>query len=256
MNIENLEVGKYSNTMCVYMIVNEYDGKAYVGSTTNLKRRINRHARELNENKHCNTHLQRSWNVSKGTSFSFEILEIVEDESFLPFAELYYIEKYRRQNGVYNVSNPLNESRLLKNRNKKETQNRVNTKKLIDPKKENEKKNKEIREVIIAEFDYMFVKLKEKLNEIAFVEFSKINDFIISNINLRGKYDSDLIESNIVKVLRKYELCVRNFESEAYDRDILVSNNITIFKKAVVSKNIGDKISDEIDIARKALCIN
>lgn len=44
------------------MIVNTNNGKRYIGSSLNIRKRLWEHRANLRHNKHCNPHLQASWN--------------------------------------------------------------------------------------------------------------------------------------------------------------------------------------------------
>lgn len=46
----------------IYYITNTINGKFYVGSSKNIKKRWARHIRDLNNNNHHNIYLQRSCN--------------------------------------------------------------------------------------------------------------------------------------------------------------------------------------------------
>ena len=51
------------NIKCgIYQILNIINNKRYIGSSSNLIKRNNRHLDELIKNKHCNLHLQNSFN--------------------------------------------------------------------------------------------------------------------------------------------------------------------------------------------------
>lgn len=232
---ELVKNGEYENVMCIYKIENIVTGKVYTGSTNNLRRRINSHIRKLTENTHNNTQLQNSWNVCGIDKFQFEIVEIVEDESFLPYAELYYIEKYRRIKGVYNISDPLEEVRVLNNRNKPK-------KEKSEPKVKVKTSNTFIQSVLESEFEHLFIKLQEKVNECHCVEFVRIRDYIINKISLKD-YDTTRIEDNIVRVIRKYDLCVYNLDSPIYDITILNQYGINNYVKSIISKDLAESLT-------------
>lgn len=95
----------------VYQIRNLLDGKVYVGSAINFKRRCNRHYTFLLKGINS-IHLQRAWNLHGEDNFVFEILEEVtrlENESIEDFKkrlvedrEQYYndsLEAYDRNKG-------------------------------------------------------------------------------------------------------------------------------------------------------------
>lgn len=65
-----------ANKICgVYKITNVANGKFYVGSSKDIKKRWSQHKNNLNENKHGNIYLQNAWNKYGGKSFKFEIIE-------------------------------------------------------------------------------------------------------------------------------------------------------------------------------------
>ena len=58
----------------IYKITNKVNGKFYIGSANNLKRRKWEHFCNLKHNKHCNKKLQYSYNKYSKENFKFEIL--------------------------------------------------------------------------------------------------------------------------------------------------------------------------------------
>lgn len=64
----------------VYALLNTATGKLYVGSSVCLRRRYNRHLRDLRQNSHRNSHLQRAWQQD-ATSFAIGVLELCEPDS-------------------------------------------------------------------------------------------------------------------------------------------------------------------------------
>ncbi len=62
----------------IYKIENTENGKKYIGSTRDVKKRFKKHLSELRNNKHVNKELQKDWNEYGEESFKFEILEIVD----------------------------------------------------------------------------------------------------------------------------------------------------------------------------------
>jgi group I intron endonuclease len=59
----------------IYKIVNIKNGKFYLGSSKNIKRRWYIHKSALKHNRHHCIHLQRSWNKHGSSSFTFEIIK-------------------------------------------------------------------------------------------------------------------------------------------------------------------------------------
>jgi group I intron endonuclease len=52
----------------IYRILNKRNGKYYIGSSKNIKRRFKTHLNELNKGKHKNTKLQLAWNAENDKS--------------------------------------------------------------------------------------------------------------------------------------------------------------------------------------------
>lgn len=85
---------------CIYQIVNNVTGRRYIGSTVNYHRRSAGHRCDLRKNRHGNSYLQRSWLKHGEKSFTFSIIERVEDHSLLPDKEQAYLDA--AQPNVYN----------------------------------------------------------------------------------------------------------------------------------------------------------
>ena len=64
----------------VYAIINTVNGKCYIGSSTNLRRRYNDHFNALRQNKHQNIILQRAWEKHGQGNFVFRVLIICEKD--------------------------------------------------------------------------------------------------------------------------------------------------------------------------------
>jgi group I intron endonuclease len=85
----------------IYSIVNIINQKVYIGSSKDVLRRIRDHKRNLNSNKHTNTHLQNSWNKYKETNFIFSIIEkCVNDRNVLMSIEQKYIDYFLDRKSV------------------------------------------------------------------------------------------------------------------------------------------------------------
>ena len=61
--------------MGVYRIRNTQTGKSYLGYSTDLPARINRHKMELKFGSHKNAELREGWKLLGAASFEFEILD-------------------------------------------------------------------------------------------------------------------------------------------------------------------------------------
>lgn len=59
----------------VYKIENKENGKKYIGSSENIRKRFIAHLSALRNNKHPNKELQKDWNEYGEESFKFEVLE-------------------------------------------------------------------------------------------------------------------------------------------------------------------------------------
>ena len=64
----------------VYIIVNKINGKFYIGSSIDLRKRKYQHFSNLKNNTHHNMYLQRAWNKHKKENFDFLIVEVCESE--------------------------------------------------------------------------------------------------------------------------------------------------------------------------------
>jgi len=67
----------------IYYIVNNYNGKIYIGSSINMKRRKKEHLNSLRNGSHYNTHLQASYNKYGEDVFEFRVIVICEKFDFL-----------------------------------------------------------------------------------------------------------------------------------------------------------------------------
>ena len=68
-----------TNAWGIYKILNIKNNKFYIGSSTNLRKRLYEHYRELTQGIHCNKHLQSSWIKYGKDGFKFQILKIIAD---------------------------------------------------------------------------------------------------------------------------------------------------------------------------------
>jgi group I intron endonuclease len=97
----------------IYCIENSINGKMYIGSSKNIKRRWHEHLSELRLGHHDNDYLQKSYNKYGKDIFFFYVMdEIPEDE--LSDAEDIYIRYYDTRESGYNLVNGGNRNRRLK----------------------------------------------------------------------------------------------------------------------------------------------
>jgi group I intron endonuclease len=83
----------------IYQIVNMVNGKRYIGSAANFKRRWNLHLSDLKQNKHHSSKLQHAWNKYGGESFKFEIILECNKDELLSYEQLLFDE----ENPEYNI---------------------------------------------------------------------------------------------------------------------------------------------------------
>ena len=76
----------------VYKITNTKTNKVYIGGSVHIGRRWSRHKSDLRHNKHHSTHLQESWNKYGEDSFTFEVIEEVQDKDDLRIRERHYVD--------------------------------------------------------------------------------------------------------------------------------------------------------------------
>lgn len=76
----------------VYKIINDVNGKVYIGSTINPHDRMKRHFSALRSGRHHSTHLQRAFDKYGEEHFHFEIIEVCDANKRLE-REQYYIDQ-------------------------------------------------------------------------------------------------------------------------------------------------------------------
>lgn len=89
----------------IYQIKNLQNGRVYVGSSVNLKKRWREHKNDLKKGTHHSQKLQNAWNKYGEESFEFSILEAVFDKAKLLEQEQHWIDLLCAANRVnYNIS--------------------------------------------------------------------------------------------------------------------------------------------------------
>lgn len=81
------------NSSGIYQILNLIDNKRYVGSSINIKGRLNKHISYLKRNIHTNALLQNAFNKYGIENFSFLVLELTSIEDLLIYEQKYIDEK-------------------------------------------------------------------------------------------------------------------------------------------------------------------
>ena len=77
---------------CVYRITNTANGRIYIGSTLDFAQRRRRHINDLRHGKHISRFMQRDYNKCGAASFSFEIVEIIDDHGLLLSREQHFLD--------------------------------------------------------------------------------------------------------------------------------------------------------------------
>lgn len=88
----------------IYAIKNKLNGKVYIGSAVNLKKRWLDHKSDLCRSAHKNDYLQKAWNKYGDINFEFSIIETIPI-NLLIVREQYWMdfyESHQRANG-YNI---------------------------------------------------------------------------------------------------------------------------------------------------------
>src|SRR5690606_9140620 len=93
----------------IYSVVNNVNGKCYIGSSYNLRRRRTDHLRALRDGKHPNKILQAAYKKYGEENFSFEFIEHVPDTSLLIKREQAWVDF---MNPEYNICRQMVNSRL------------------------------------------------------------------------------------------------------------------------------------------------
>jgi group I intron endonuclease len=93
----------------IYKIENIVNHKIYIGYSADIYRRWQDHKYCLNNNKHCNKHLQSSWNRHGSNNFKFLIVEECESNTdVLCEREIYWCKTLNANDNKYgyNKANP------------------------------------------------------------------------------------------------------------------------------------------------------
>ena len=100
----------------IYKITCVPTGKVYIGSSKNLKSRLQTHKRDLHKNCHPNRKLQNAWNCYTEVAFTFEVIETHEeyDCDYLINREQFWIDQFNALDPIvgFNLFAPARASEL------------------------------------------------------------------------------------------------------------------------------------------------
>jgi hypothetical protein len=89
----------------VYRLTNQVQSRTYIGSSANIRRRIQQHFRDLIHGTHFNPHLQSDFASQSGRGFAAYAVELVASVERLPEAEERAIRAaLRRRQRLYNMT--------------------------------------------------------------------------------------------------------------------------------------------------------
>lgn len=103
MRNDNKDWPGYGEKCGIYAIENTVNGKFYIGQSQDIRVRWKGHRGDLRAGKHCNRHLQASWNKYGEASFRFVILEETDIES-LDAREAVWLHELDAVKNGYNQS--------------------------------------------------------------------------------------------------------------------------------------------------------
>lgn len=93
----------------IYRIINIANGKSYIGSSRNIRKRFYMHLWQLRKGKHHSKHLQRAWNFFGDSEFYFAIIEYCEIAQLIEREQYWvnYFKTFDSKHG-YNLSKIVN----------------------------------------------------------------------------------------------------------------------------------------------------
>lgn len=99
-----IKIVSQSDSLCnpgIYKITCLANEKVYVGSAVNLDRRYKEHFKSLEKGKHPNQYLQKTFNKYGSESFTFEVIEFIDDVRYLIRAEQVWLDYYKASDRLY-----------------------------------------------------------------------------------------------------------------------------------------------------------
>lgn len=177
-----------SKNMGIYKITNIGNGKLYIGSSNNLQKRKREHFWALRYNKHNNPYMQNAYNKYGEKSFTFEIIEAVNNSKELLEKEQSYIDLFNvcdREIG-YNINEYSSGGGLKGEKNPNYG------------KKMSEEQKEKIRKALMGHFVSEETKKKMKLNKKNIIKGEKHYLFGKTLSEERRKQQSEKLKSRYV----------------------------------------------------------
>ncbi len=112
------------NVVGVYEIKNNVNNKKYIGSSVNIRGRLNTHAHDLIANRHSSKELQKDWNLYGEDAFSFNLLKECSSP-FLIETEQFFIDNYAPEYNFCKIAGRSIEPLYTKDAQLKLSKNRV-----------------------------------------------------------------------------------------------------------------------------------
>lgn len=100
--------------LVIYKIINLINGKFYIGSTADKRKRWDHHKHKLNKGLHANQHLQKAWKLYGQDAFAFVTIAQAIDKNNLEILEQQIINETNccDPNIGYNICKSVTKSRL------------------------------------------------------------------------------------------------------------------------------------------------
>lgn len=84
----------------IYEVVNSTNGRRYVGSSVDIRRRLNQHRAALRRGDHHNSYLQSAWNKHGESAFEFRVVSVCDADVLIEREQ----EAFREMKPEYNLS--------------------------------------------------------------------------------------------------------------------------------------------------------
>lgn len=234
----------------IYSITNSINGKKYVGSALNFNKRKKDHLNRLKNGKHHSKKLQNAYNKYGKGVFEFNILEVVNDVSFLIEAEQKWIDNLKPE---YNMTLIAGLNSHLGMKRSEETKKKISE--ALKGKKLSEEHKQKISKTLkgVSFSEERRVKHKEALNNSEKLKKS-FNDPIrnqkIKKTRLKngGYVVSDSTKQKISETLKKQNIQTAiSITIEKYDLDGNLLNTYSSLNKAEKDNGLKrGRLSDNI----------